>query len=130
MDHHSGQYNPGWDRPMMSAMTTLVRIWSAALDRAGLAPFISDNRTCEPAFAGVGALATFPNLPGRNDFSFVPALVLAGRSELDLLEGGSHARPAPGMKELYSSGEVRAIPGEDGGAVEYRSEEGVSSPMS
>jgi hypothetical protein len=39
-------------------------------------------------------------------------------------------KDAPGMKELYSSGEVRAIPGEDGGAVEYRSEEGVSSPMS
>jgi hypothetical protein len=41
-------------------------------------PFISGNRACEPGFAGVGALATFPNLPGRNDFVFVPALVLAG----------------------------------------------------
>jgi hypothetical protein len=39
-------------------------------------------------------------------------------------------KDAPEMKELNSSGEVRAIPGEDGGAVEYRSEEGVSSPMS
>jgi hypothetical protein len=36
------------------------------------------NRACEPGFTGVGALATFPNLPGRNDFVFVPALALAG----------------------------------------------------
>jgi len=41
-------------------------------------PFISSNRACEPGFTGIGALATFPSLPGRNDFVFVPALVLAG----------------------------------------------------
>jgi hypothetical protein len=98
---------------MMSAMTTVARIWSARA-RSGrppsrpqtmltvltqTPPFISGNRACEPGFTGVGArsaialssfdgtifaepgslrserpLATFPNLPGRNDFVFVPAL--------------------------------------------------------
>jgi hypothetical protein len=87
--------SPSWSvqsRPMMSAMTTVARIWSARA-RSGrppsrpqtmqtmltqTPPFISGNRACEPGFTGVGALATFPNLPGRNDFVFVPALVLAG----------------------------------------------------
>jgi hypothetical protein len=92
MDHHPGQDNPGRDRPMMSAMTTVARIWSARA-RSGrppsrpqtmltvltqTPPFISGNRACEPGCTGVGALATIPQPPRSKRLVFVPALVLAG----------------------------------------------------
>jgi hypothetical protein len=61
-DHHPGQNNPSRDRPMMSAMTTVARIWSARA-RSGrppsrlqtmltvltqTPPFVSGNRAGEP----------------------------------------------------------------------------------